>query len=90
MGEYPLSLHKDSFGFIYAPGERGQGGALPVGGGDHKNVKNKRKLTKLGKKFPWVKNIQDQPWTTIMNAQGTSERGDKEGFFMLEGRLLNC
>ena len=62
--------------------EGGQGGALHVGGGDHKIAKNRRKLTKLGKKFPWIKNIKDQPWTTIMKAQGTSERGDKEGLFM--------
>ena len=62
--------------------ERDQGGALHVREGDHKNVKNKTKLTKLGKKFPWVKNIKNQPWTTIMKAQGTSERGDKVELFM--------
>ena len=38
----------------------GQGGALHIGGGDHKNYKNRRKLAKLGKKFPWVENIKDQ------------------------------
>ena len=62
--------------------EGGQGGALHVRGGDHKNVKNWRKVTKLGKKFAWVKNIKDRPWTTIMKAQGTSERGNKVELFM--------
>ena len=59
-----------------------QGWALHVREGDHKNVKNKRKLTKLGKKFLWVKNIKDQPRTTIMEAQGNSERGNKVELFM--------
>ena len=62
--------------------EEGQGGALHVGGGDHKNFKNWRKVTRLGKKFAWVKNIKDRPWTTIMKAQGTSERGNKVELFM--------
>ena len=51
-------------------------------GGDPENVKNRRKLTELDKKFPWVRDIKDQPCTTIMKAQGTSKRGDKEGLFM--------
>ena len=45
-----------------SPGDKregDQGGALHVRGGDHKNVKNRRKLTKLGKKFPWDKKMKD-------------------------------
>ena len=62
--------------------EGDQGGALHVRAGYHKNVKNWRKLTKFGKKFPWVENIKDQPWTTIMEAHRNSERGKKVELFM--------
>ena len=67
------------------PGEQRegeQGGALHVRGENHENVRNWRKLTKFGKKFPWDKKMKDQSWTTIMKAQGTSERGIKVELFM--------
>ena len=51
-------------------------------------VKNRRKSTKLGKQFPRVKNIKDQTRTTLMRAQGTSERGYKVGLFMYEEETI--